>query len=113
MSHATRLTLALSIVTLAMAGALLNGQAGPAADPLSDGASNVRLVGFNDLQGREALVVTTKSDPANGSWVYVGHHESYWDSKPKPNPITGNLEWTGTSLPDLGQQAKPQHAWHI
>ena len=87
MSHTKRLTLVLSIVTLAMAGALLNGQGRPAADPLSDGASNVRLVGYNDLQGREALVVTTKSDPANGSWAYVGHHESYWDNKPKPNPI--------------------------
>ena len=40
-------------------------------------ARNVRLVGYNDLQGRESLVVTTLSDAANGSWVYVGHHESY------------------------------------
>ena len=38
----------------------------PAADALSDGAQNVRLVGYSDLQGRESLVVTTKSDPANG-----------------------------------------------
>ena len=39
-------------------------------------AQNVRLVGYNDLQGRTALVTTTKSDPANGNWVYVGHHEA-------------------------------------
>ena len=38
-------------------------------------AENVRLVGYTDLQGRETLVVTTKSDDANGNWVYVGHHE--------------------------------------
>ena len=39
-------------------------------DAMSDGAENVRLVGYNDLQGRTALVTTTKSDPANGNWVY-------------------------------------------
>ena len=69
-----------------------------AADPRAEGAQNVRLVGYNDLQGRESLVVTTKSDPANGNWVYVGHHESFWDGKPKLNPITGKMEWNGTSI---------------
>lgn len=33
----------------------------------SDGAENVRLVGYNDLQGRQALQVTTRSDAANGN----------------------------------------------
>ena len=46
----------------------------------------------------ESLVVTTMSDQANGNWVYVGHHESYWDDKPKMNPITGKEEWNGTSI---------------
>ena len=64
----------------------------------ADDAQNVRLVGYNDLQGREALVVTTKSDPANGNWVYVGHHESYPDDKPMMNPITGKMEFNGTSI---------------
>ncbi len=44
-----------------------------ASDPRSDGDRNVRLVGYHDLQGRQSLVVTTKSDAANGNWVYVGH----------------------------------------
>jgi hypothetical protein len=104
---------AIAIITVALAGTLLRGQVRPAADPLSDGASNVRLVGHNDLQGREALVVTTKSDPANGSWVYVGHHESYWDDKPKMNPITGKMEWNGTSILDVADPAKPRYVWHI
>ena len=43
------------------------------SDPRSDGDHNVRLVGYHDLQGRQSLVVTTKSDPANGNWVYIGH----------------------------------------
>ncbi|MGH9204195.1 MAG: hypothetical protein ACRD2A_23450, partial [Vicinamibacterales bacterium] len=84
-----------------------------ATDPLAETAQNVRLVGYNDLQGREALVVTTLSDPANGSWVYVGHHESYWDEKPKMNPITGKMEWNGTSILDVADPAKPKFVRHI
>jgi hypothetical protein len=84
-----------------------------ASDPLSDGAQNVRLVGHNDLQGRESLVVTTLSDPANGSWVYVGHHESFWDDKPKMNPITGKEEWNGTSILNIDDPANPKYVWHI
>ena len=73
----------------------------------------MRLVGHHDLQGRESLVVTTLSDAANGSWVYVGHHESYWDQKPKPNPITGKDEWNGTSILDVADPANPKLVWHI
>ena len=32
----------------------------------------MQLVGYNDLQGGQALQVTTKSDAANGNLVYVG-----------------------------------------
>ena len=82
-------------------------------DSRADGAQNVRLVGYHDLQGRESLVVTTLSDPANGSWVYVGHHESYWDSKPKMNSITGREDWNGTSILNVDDPAKPNLVWHI
>jgi hypothetical protein len=83
------------------------------ADALADAAQNVRLVGYHDLQGRESLVVTTLSDPANGSWVYVGHHESYWDGKPKTNAITGKEEWNGTSILNVDDPSKPNLVWHI
>jgi hypothetical protein len=83
------------------------------ADPHADSAQNVRLVGYHDLQGREALVVTTLSDPANGSWVYVGHHESYWDNTPKLNSISGQMEWNGTSILDVADPATPRLVWHI
>jgi hypothetical protein len=110
-----RMVWGVAIATLvpSLAVTLLRGQTRPAADLLSDRASNVRLVGYHDLQGRESLVVTTKSDPANGSWVYVGHHESYWDNKPKMNPITGKMEWNGTSILDVADPAKPKYVWHI
>jgi len=83
------------------------------ADPRADDAQNVRLVGYHDLQGRESLVVTTLADPANGSWVYVGHHESYWDGKPKLNPITGKQEWNGTSILNVDDPSNPKLVWHI
>jgi hypothetical protein len=84
-----------------------------AVDPYSDGAQNVRLAGYNDLQGRTALVVTTKSDPANGNWVYVGHHESFRDGKPLLNPITGKMEFNGTSILEISDPAHPKLVWHI
>ncbi len=74
---------------------------------------NVRLVGHNDLQGRETLVVTTKSDEANGNWVYVGHHESYYDGEQRFNPITNEMEWNGTSILEISDPANPQLVWHI
>jgi hypothetical protein len=108
---------AVMLLTMAVAGC---GTTSPeptagnaAADARSDGSQNVRLVGYNDLQGREALVVTTLSDPANGSWVYVGHHESYWDDKPKMNPITEKMEWNGTSILNVEDPANPKLVWHI
>ena len=83
------------------------------ADPRAEAAENVRLVGYNDLQGRTALVVTTKSDAANGSWVYVGHHESFRDGKPLMNPITGKMEFNGTSILDIADPSNPKLVWHI
>jgi hypothetical protein len=84
----------------------------PAADPLAE-AENIRLVGYNDLQGRPALVVTTKSDPANGNWVYVGHHENGAGRTPLVNSITGQMEWNGTSILEVTDPAKPRLVWHI
>jgi len=116
MRRVTRRTLwgaALAVSMGILAGRLLGGPPAQPATPLNDGAHNVKLVGYHDLQGREALVVTTRSDPANGRWVYVGHHESYWDQKPKLNPITGKMEWNGTSILDVSDPARPKLVWHI
>jgi hypothetical protein len=94
-----------------------------AADPMSDGAENVRLVGYNDLQGRQSLQLTTRSDAANGNWVYVGHspnnrsaptaQEEGAPDEPQMNPITGAMEYNGTSLIDITDPSKPTTKWHI
>lgn len=108
------------IALLPLAGCDTQGQSSPPAavaaapaDPLAESSENVRLVGYNDLQGRTALVTTTKSDPANGNWVYIGHHDAFHDEKPILNPITGKLEFNGTSILDITDPAKPRYVWHI
>ena len=95
-----------------------------AGDPRSDGASNVRLVGYHDLQGRQSLVVTAKSDAANGNWVYIGHtpndrsdpqasDDGQGNDQPILNPLTGKMEWNGTSIVEISDPAHPRLAWHI
>ena len=116
-SRATIRSVPLLAVVLAACGSqpATTGQPGvtPSADPQAEAAENVRLVGYNDLQGRTALVVTTKSDAANGNWVYVGHHESFDEGKPLLNPITGKMEWNGTSVLEIADPANPRLVWHI
>jgi len=85
------------------------------SDPLSDGAENVRLVGHNDLQGRQSLQLTTRSDEANGNWAYVGHqpNDRPGDDEPQMNAITGEAEINGTSVLDITDPANPTLQWHI
>jgi len=94
------------------------------ADPRSDGAQNVRLVGYNDLQGRQSLQVTVKSDPANGSWAYVGltpndrndpqaSDDAQGNDEPILNPMTGKMEWNGTAIVNIADPANPKFVWHI
>jgi hypothetical protein len=79
----------------------------------SDDAENVRLVGYNDMQGRYALQVTTKSDAANGNWVYVGNVANPRRTEGLFNPITKKNEWNGTSLLETSDPAHPKYVWHI
>ena len=88
--------------------------AAPALDPMADAAENVRLVGYNDLQGREALQLTARSDGENGNWLYVGHQPNVRPGEEAMmNPITGKMEISGTSLIDISDPANPKTVWHI
>jgi hypothetical protein len=85
------------------------------SDPMSDGAENVRLVGYNDLQGRQSLQLTARSDADNGNWLYVGHQPNVRPNSEEAqmNPITGQTEINGTSLIDITDPAEPTTVWHI
>jgi hypothetical protein len=50
---------------------------------------DISLIGYHHLQGRQALQVTTKSDPANGDWVYIGHVPNSRTQEATLNPISG------------------------
>jgi len=84
-----------------------------AAGATADEGENVRLVGYNNMQGRYALQVTTKSDPANGNWVYVANVANPGLKEGLFNPITKKKEWNGTSILDVSDPAHPKYVWHI
>jgi hypothetical protein len=66
-------------------------------------AHRTRLIGFHDLQGREALQIIL-----HGNWCYVGHLPG--SSK---NPLTGKTESNGTSILDVSNPAQPKLVAHI
>ena len=78
-----------------------------------DDAENVRLVGYNNMQGRYALQVTAKGDQANGNWVYVANVANPRLKEGLFNPITRKHEWNGTSIVDVADPAHPKYVWHI
>ena len=97
-------------------GTAAAAQATPAAaaDPMAESAR--RTCGWSattTCRAARRSSTTTKSDAANGNWVYIGHHDSFRDEKPLLNPITGKMEFNGTSILDITDPAKPRYVWHI
>ena len=108
-------TLRLSVMTVALvwiAGVSAQGQDSLPA-PAAESAENVRLVGYHDLQGRTALQAVTQIDSEGRTWAYVGHHDSFFDGEQRHNPITGQMEWNGTSILDVSDPANPTLVWHL
>ena len=75
-------------------------------------ASNMRLVGYNDLQHRSAYQPTIHHQ--GDRWIaYIGHHGGT-DAVPDPvNPLTGKAEPNGTSIVDVTDAAHPKYLHHI
>ena len=64
----------------------------------ADESRNIELIGYHDMQGRQALQVNTKSDSVNGNWVYVGHVPNTRTRDATLNPITGVNECLAPGL---------------
>src|SRR5260221_10969729 len=78
----------------------------------SSEARNMRLVGYNDLQARSAYQPTIHHQ-GDRYIAYVGHHGGTVDV-PKPvNRLTGQLEYSGTSIVDVSDPAQPRYLAHI
>ena len=83
-------TFAVAIVTLLVGVPPAAAETPKIGDPPE--ASNMRLVGFNDLQGRSAYQPTIHHQ--GDRWIaYIGHHGGT-DAVPKPiNPLSGQAEF--------------------
>ncbi|MBI1846052.1 MAG: hypothetical protein HYR86_03650 [Candidatus Rokubacteria bacterium] len=91
-----------------LAAVLVSGDVPATAQPAATAeASNMRLVGHADLQGRSAYQPLVRKHGAR--WIaYVGHHGGQ-----AVNPLTGVQEPNGTSLVDVTDPADPRQLFHI
>src|SRR5436190_22896717 len=70
-------------------------------------AHNVRLVGFHDLAARSAYQPTIKRQGER--WIaYIGSHGGR-----SVNPLTGQVEESGTSILDVTDPRAPKLLFHI
>ncbi|MCJ7501328.1 hypothetical protein MUP29_13885 [bacterium] len=76
--------------------------------PSSGEKQHMKLVGYNDLQGRESLQVTTK-----GNFVFGGHHNRPGTADIHFNPLTQEDEENGTTILNISDPANPILVVHI
>ena len=75
-------------------------------------ASNMKLVGWSDLQARSAYQPTIHKQ--GDRWIaYIGHHGGTDDIPTPVNPMTGQAEPNGTSIVDVTDPAAPKYLRHI
>jgi hypothetical protein len=92
---------------LALGWALSTLLTAPAAAQGTARASNMDLVGYNDLQARSAYQPVIQKQGER--WIaYVGHHGGE-----QPNPLTGQTEPNGTSILDVTDPKHPTYLTHI
>jgi hypothetical protein len=75
-------------------------------------ASNMKLAGYSDLQGRSAYQPTIQRQ--GDRWIaYIGHHGGT-DAVPMPvNPQSGKPENNGTSIVDVTDPRQPKYLRHL
>jgi len=75
-------------------------------------AKNMRLVGYSDLQGRSAYQPTIHQQ--GGRYIaYVGHHGGTPEVPQPINRLSGQAEYTGTSIVDVTDPREPKYLAHI
>jgi hypothetical protein len=75
-------------------------------------ASNMKLLGWSDLQARSAYQPTIHQQ--GDRWIaYIGHHGGTDDIPTPVNSITGKPEPNGTSIVDVSDPSNPKYLQHI
>jgi len=75
-------------------------------------ASNMKLVGYNDLQARSTYQPTIHHQGER--WIaYIGHHGGTEEIPNPVNPMTGKAEPSGTSIVDVTDPKNPKYLHHI
>jgi hypothetical protein len=98
----------LSALCLLVVGLVAGNAFAAQGMPSSGEHKNMKLIGYNDLQGRETLQVT-----ARGNWLYVGHHNRPASASIHYNPLTQKYEENGTTILDISDPARPVLVAHI
>ena len=75
-------------------------------------ASNMKLVGWNDLQARSAYQPTIHKQ-GDRYIAYIGHHGGTDDVPTPVNPLTDKPENNGTSIVDVTDPGHPKYLHHI
>jgi LVIVD repeat len=104
----------LSVLCLVVVG-LMVGSAFAVPDMAEpQGKKNMKLIGYNDVQGRETLQVTTNYDGDTGKfWAFIGHHNRGSHQTIHYNPLTARNEENGTTILDTTDPSNPIVVAHI
>ena len=95
-----------------MASRTARATAGTAEDRRRAEASNMKLLGWSDLQARSAYQPTIHHQGQR--WIaYIGHHGGTDDIPTPLNPMTGQAEPNGTSIVDVTDPTAPKYLRHI
>src|ERR1700756_2288819 len=109
MGGRVKLAILVSLSSLVLCGSAAAQQQKIGAPPE---ASNMKLVGYNDLQARSAYQPTIHHQ--GDRWIaYIGHHGGSDDIPAPLNPMTGKAEPNGTSIVDVTDPAHPKYLRHI
>ncbi len=103
-----------SVLCLVVVGLIAGSAFAAPGMPSSGEKQKIKLVGYNDVQGRETLQVTTIHDDATGkNWAFIGHHNRPGFVDIHFNPLTGINEENGTTILDTTDPKHPTVVVHI